>query len=195
MGSYNDGSKMINIYKKDNNILKNRLRLLQNEMTKNQIDCYFVPRVDMFSGEEVPQNEERLKYISGFSGSAGFGIVSSNPDIKSAIFSDGRYKLQIKKEINQKDFDAFEGNVKEIGIFLKNNQDKFENIGIDPCLLTLKQYFSLKKSLEKTKINIKFIQSNLIDEIWYDKPVFQVEDIFTLPIKKTGKSRQKKYKI
>ena len=143
--------------------MKNRLKLLQNEMIKNQIDCYLVPRVDMFSGEEVPQNEERLKYISGFSGSAGFGIISSNPDIKSAIFSDGRYKLQIKKEINQKDFDAFEGNVKEIGIFLKNNQDKFENIGIDPYLLTLKQYFSLKKSLEKTKINIKFIQSNLID--------------------------------
>jgi Xaa-Pro aminopeptidase len=172
--------------------LKKRLKLLQNEMIKNQIDCYFVPRVDMFSGEEVPQNEERLKYISGFSGSAGFGIVSSNPDIKSAIFSDGRYKLQIKKEINQKDFDTFEGNVKEIGIFLNKNQDKFENIGIDPCLLTLKQYFSLKKSLEKTKINIKFIQSNLIDEIWHDKPNFQVEDIFTLPIKKTGKSRQKK---
>jgi Xaa-Pro aminopeptidase len=192
MGSYNDGSKMINIYKKDNNILKNRLRLLQNEMTKNQIDCYFVPRVDMFSGEEVPQNEERLKYISGFSGSAGFGIVSSNPDIKSAIFSDGRYKLQIKKEINQNFFDSFEGNVKEIGIFLKKNQDKFKNIGIDPCLITVKQYFSLKNILEKTKINIKFIQSNLIDEIWYDKPILQVKDIFTLPINKTGKSRQKK---
>ena len=82
--------------------MKNRLKLLQNEMIKNQIDCYLVPRVDMFSGEEVPQNEERLKYISGFSGSAGFGIISSNPDIKSEYLVMDDINFKSKKKLIKK---------------------------------------------------------------------------------------------
>ena len=96
-----------------------RLKLLKENMIAKGFDAFLVPRGDMFSGEEVPKSEERLKYISKFSGSAGYGIISSNPRVKSAIFSDGRYQLQLEKEIDKNDFDIFEGGIKEISIFLK----------------------------------------------------------------------------
>ena len=44
-------------------------------MKSRKWDAFLVPRCDMFSGEEVPENEERLKFITNFSGSAGYAII------------------------------------------------------------------------------------------------------------------------
>ena len=166
--------------------MSNRLKLLKENMVIKGFDAFLVPRGDMFSGEEVPKNEERLKYISKFSGSAGYGIISSNQKVKSAIFSDGRYQLQMKKEIDKNDFDIFEGGIKEISIFLKKNEENLNNIAIDPWLLTLRQYYILKNTLETTQINFNFIETNLIDEVWIDKNFEIQKDIFKLSIKNTG---------
>ena len=56
----------------------------------------------IYYGEEVPEDEERLKYITNFSGSAGYAIISANSEVKSILFSDGRYELQLKKEVDPK---------------------------------------------------------------------------------------------
>ena len=71
-------------------------------MKLKKLDALLVPRADMYSGEEVPEDEERLKYITNFSGSAGYAIISANSDVKSVLFSDGRYELQLKKEVDPK---------------------------------------------------------------------------------------------
>ena len=47
-------------------------------MKLKKLDALLVPRADMYSGEEVPEDEERLKYITNFSGSAGYAIISAN---------------------------------------------------------------------------------------------------------------------
>ena len=75
-------------------MLSRKLELLKDNMIQKKYDALLVPREDMFSGEEVPRSEERLKYITNFTGSAGFAIIVSNENLKSAIFSDGRYQLQ-----------------------------------------------------------------------------------------------------
>ena len=163
-----------------------RLKFLKDNMIAKGFDAFLVPRGDMFSGEEVPNNEERLKYISKFSGSAGYGIISTNPKVKSAIFSDGRYQLQMQKEIDKSNFDIFEGGIIEISIFLKKNEENLNNIAIDPWLLTLKQYQILKNTLQTTKIIFNFIDINLIDEIWINKNPEVKKNIFHLSIKNTG---------
>ena len=83
-------------------MLSKELELLTYKMRQKKIDAFIVPREDMFSGEEVPKSEERLKYITNFSGSAGFAIILSNTNLKSAIFSDGRYQLQLRKQVDTK---------------------------------------------------------------------------------------------
>ena len=53
-------------------------------MKLKKLDALLVPKADMYSGEEVPDDEERLKYITNFSGSAGYAVISANSYVKSA---------------------------------------------------------------------------------------------------------------
>ena len=97
-------------------------------MKLKKLDALLVPRADMYSGEEVPEDEERLKYITNFSGSAGYAIISANSDVKSVLFSDGRYELQLKKEVDPKNFDCLIGGFKDICLFLKKNEKKISKV-------------------------------------------------------------------
>ena len=157
-------------------------------MKSRKLDAFLVPRCDMFSGEEVPEDEERLKFISNFSGSAGYAIISAKPELKSSIFSDGRYQLQLKKEINFKYFNTFNGGLKEVCLFLIKNKNILKKVAIDPWLLTLSEYQFLQNVMKQTKISFEFINKNLIDEVWVNKPFKTNKKIFKLPIKYTGET-------
>ena len=140
-------------------------------MKLKKLDALLVPRTDMYSGEEVPDDEERLKYITNFSGSAGHAIISAKSEVKSVILSDGRYELQLKKEVDAKNFDCLNGGFKDVCLFLNANEKKLKNIAIDPWLLTLKQYELLKSLLKGSKIKFELVDKNLIDEIWVEKKI------------------------
>jgi Xaa-Pro aminopeptidase len=169
-------------------VLSSELELLKDNMRQKKYDALLVPREDMFSGEEVPKSEERLKYITNFTGSAGFAIIVSNENLKSAIFSDGRYQLQLKKQVDTKFFDVFNGGINEIGNFLKDNEKYLKIIAFDPWLLTSIKYETLSKILKSTPLILKATEKNLIDEIWKKRPTETQKSIFQLPIKRTGEN-------
>lgn len=169
-------------------MLSSKLELLIYNMRQKKYDALLVPREDMFSGEEVPKSEERLKYITNFTGSAGFAIIVSNENLKSAIFSDGRYQLQLKKQVDTKFFDVFNGGINEIGNFLKDNEKYLKIIAFDPWLLTSIKHETLSKILKSTPLILKATEKNLIDEIWKKRPTETQKSIFQLPIKRTGEN-------
>ena len=169
-------------------MLSRELELLIYKMRQKKYDALLVPREDMFSGEEVPKSEERLKYITNFTGSAGFAIIVSNENLKSAIFSDGRYQLQLKKQVDTKFFDVFNGGINEIGNFLKDNEKYLKIIAFDPWLLTSIKHETLSKILKSTPLILKATEKNLIDEIWKKRPTETQKSIFQLPIKRTGEN-------
>ena len=128
----------------------NRIQSLRKKFNKYKIDGYIVPKNDEFFTEYSIIN--RLKLISNFSGSAGLAIILKN---KNYLFTDGRYTIQSQMECGKK--------FKIIDYKKLINCNLFKNLslGIDPKLCTYKQinrYF-----LKNNKI--KFISSNLIDEI------------------------------
>ena len=168
--------------------MSRELELLKDNMRQKKYDALLVPREDMFSGEEVPKSEERLKYITNFTGSAGFAIIVSNINLKSAIFSDGRYQLQLKKQVDTKFFDVFNGGINEIGNFLKDNEKFLKIIAFDPWLLTSKKHETLSKILKSTPLILKPTDKNLIDEIWKKRPTENQKSIFQLPLKRTGEN-------
>ena len=168
--------------------LENNLKLLFKKMKSLNLDAFLVPRIDMFSGEEVPLEEERLKFISNFTGSAGIAIISANPNFKSAIFSDGRYQLQMKNEVDLKYYDLFNGGFKEVANTLIKKKHILKKIGIDPWLITLDQFSYLKD----VSYNLNFLENNLIDEIWLDRPIETQNKIFELNTKYTGEDRDSK---
>ena len=78
-----------------------RLKALRGAMLKHQLQGYLVPRQDEFQGEYVAAYADRLKWLSGFSGSWGMAIVATH---KAAIFVDGRYTVQAREEVDPKLF-------------------------------------------------------------------------------------------
>src|ERR1700742_2199054 len=88
-----------------------RLAALRAELKRRNLDGFIVPRADRHQGEYVPPSDERLSWLTGFTGSAGSAVVLAD---KAAIFVDGRYVLQVRDQIDPNLFevkDLVEGGV------------------------------------------------------------------------------------
>src|SRR5262249_18517972 len=74
-----------------------RLAALRAELAKRGLDGFIVPRSDRYQNEYVPPSDERLAWLTGFSGSAGIALVLAD---RAVIFVDGRYQVQVREEID-----------------------------------------------------------------------------------------------
>src|SRR5580698_10424893 len=79
-----------------------RVKALRTELFARGLDGFIVPRADRYQNEYVPPSDERLAWVTGFSGSAGIAIVLAD---RAALFVDGRYTLQAREQV---DTDLFE---------------------------------------------------------------------------------------
>ena len=77
----------------------NKIKKLRNFFKTYNIDGYIVPKNDEYFNEYVVQSSDRLKFISNFSGSAGFAIILRN---KNYLFVDGRYTIQAQIQSGKK---------------------------------------------------------------------------------------------
>ena len=125
-------------------------------LRSKNIDAYIVPKYDLFFSEELMERDERLKFISNFSGSAGWAVITASQKLKSAVISDGRYQEQLKKEVSQEDFVILDGGLNKIIEFL-NSHKQINIIGVDTKLITINQFKLLESGLKIN--NIKFILS------------------------------------
>ena len=78
-----------------------RLAALRAELRQRGLDGFVVPLNDEYHGEYVPMRGQRLAWLTGFTGSAGVALVL--PD-KAAVFTDGRYTLQVREQVDQRYF-------------------------------------------------------------------------------------------
>src|SRR5258707_4020132 len=74
-----------------------RVAALRTELAKRGLDGFIVPRADRFQNEYVPPSDERLAWLTGFSGSAGIAIVLAD---RAVVFVDGRYQVQVREGID-----------------------------------------------------------------------------------------------
>ena len=149
----------------------------------HKLDGYLVPKNDEYFNEYISKSKDRLKFISCFSGSAGFAIILKN---KNYLFVDGRYTIQARME-SGKNFKIFTMPQKFPKDILKTK--KKIKIGFDPKLHSEKQLnflFNIKN------ITLKPLNKNLIDIIWFKKPKDLVKPFFYLSKKDAGEDSQKK---
>ena len=137
------------------------------------LDGYIIPKNNNFFGEYVSDSEDNLKYISNFTGSAGFAIILKD---KNYMFVDGRYTIQASIQCGNnfkictipKDY--------PFSIFKKRKL----NLGFDPKLHTEN---SLNRLFDKTFTKLRPINKNFIDILWKRKknlninPFYLIEDI------------------
>ena len=148
------------------------------------LDGYLIPKNDEFFGEYVPENKDKLKFISNFSGSYGLALVLKN---NNYLFVDGRYTLQAKIQ---------SGKLFKVVTFpnlfpsdvLKNKKLK---IGFDPKLFTRK---TIGTFFSKTNCKLIPLKQNLVDIFWNNNYYDQTKKFYILPKKAIGLSFKFKIK-
>ena len=157
-----------------------KVNKLKKNFKNEKIDGYFIPKNDEFFGEYTPNHNDRLKFITDFTGSYGFAIILKK---KNYLFVDGRYTLQAQKQSSKK------FKIKSIPNELpKKILRKNLRIGYDPNLSTKNTI----RILFGSKCKLVPINNNLIDKIWKRKNNNKIFKFYNLPRKSTGKSYKQK---
>ena len=159
------------------------MKKFKNLLRQYKLDGYIIPKNDEYFNEYVTSAKDRLKFISNFSGSAGFAIILKN---KNYLFVDGRYTIQARIQSGK--------NFKVITIPKKFPKDilKFNKkltIGFDPRLHTeskLNFLFNIKN------ISLKSVNKNLVDIVWSKRPKELIKPFYSLSKKNTGISSEEK---
>ena len=165
-----------------------RLSMVQAELKKNSLSGYLVPRSDIHQGEYVSACDERLSWLTGFTGSAGICIVGND---RAGVFVDGRYSIQAKKQ-TKSPFEVIQWNKKSFLQWIEKNIVKGE-IGFDPWLHSHKEIVALSEAFADTDIG--FVPSdNLIDKVWLTRPLKVSKETMSYPVKFAGLSAKDKCK-
>ena len=168
-------------------ILK-RVSELRQRMEDHKIDAFIIPRADEHQSEYVASSDERVRYISGFTGSAATVIISKN---KAALFTDGRYTIQAKRQLDENIFHLCHSVEYPMSAWILKNLSKKVTIGFDPKLHTAKQIENLNKELSSDSINVK-PSVNLVDLIWTNQPPTPQKKVFIHNTKYSGESSSNK---
>ena len=166
-----------------------RLFLLRKKMKEFEVDAFLVPHNDMYFNEITAPYYNRLEWITGFTGSAGFAIIFER---SAVVFTDGRYSIQVQKEVNHACFTIEDIINNSPFSWLKQNIKRNITVGFDPWLHSIKEMETQRHISEKL---IKFKQvKNLIDLVWLEKPFESLAKPFLRPYKLSGKNSSQKIK-
>src|SRR6202795_4376675 len=116
--------------------LSARLSAFREELAKHNLSGFVVPRADQQQNEYVPPSEERLAWLTGFTGSAGLAIVLA---AEAAVFVDGRYTLQVASQVDPTAFAPVHLADTPPSKWLAARLQKGDRLGFDPWLLTAAQ--------------------------------------------------------
>ena len=164
-----------------------RLQKLRNLLTQRGYDGLLVPRADAHQGEYVGPHDERLAYVSGFTGSAGFLIIL--PQI-AGVFIDGRYRTQVKTQVDLSVFTPVEWPETDAGTWIITHLAQ-GRIAFDPWLHTPDEIEKLTRSFEGRDITLCPTE-NLVDLIWQDQPKRSCSPAFVQPNHLAGETMDEK---
>lgn len=189
--TYNKNSQ--DVYEADSTRLA-RVDRLRKMMRHLNLDALIITRTDEHLSEYLSPDRERLAYITGFTGSAGTAVIlenehlvdrlkdhsvknSANREIflknSAAIFVDGRYTIQAKIQTSPTMFDVFHFTTVKLEDWLITVLGSNARIGIDPKCISYNRFTSIKSALAPYQLELISTETNLIDDIWNDKPKYE----------------------
>lgn len=165
-----------------------RLALLRQAIRDAGLTGFLIPRADAHQGEYVADCDARLSWLTGFTGSAGFCLVL--PDI-AGVFIDGRYRVQVKSEVDLTAFTPVPWPEVKAGPWLLEHLPAGGRIGFDPWLHSRKEVEDLRRALEGSGIAL-VETANLIDAIRADRPAPPMQPARVHPLDFAGESSAEK---
>ena len=165
-----------------------RLAALRAEMARRGVDAFLVPRADAHQGEWVAEKDERLAWLTGFTGSAGFAAITQQ---SAGVFIDGRYSLQVLDQIDTGSFTPQPIPATDLGDWLIRALPKGGKVAYDPWLHVKSQIDALTAQFSKTDLTL-VASDNLVDAIWTDQPAPPKGRIDLHPLEFAGRSGAEK---
>jgi Xaa-Pro aminopeptidase len=144
-----------------------RLAALREQLKADQLDGFVVPLTDEHMSEYVGSYAQRLAWLTGFEGSAGSAVVLPQ---EAAIFVDGRYTLQVRQQVDGKDWSYQSVPETSVADWLKEHAPQGARIGYDPWLHSRDWVKKATEALADRGAELVAVEQNPIDKIWSDRP-------------------------
>jgi Xaa-Pro aminopeptidase len=144
-----------------------RLSAFREELTRRKLTGFVVPRADQQQNEYVAPSEERLAWLTGFTGSAGLAAVLTS---EAALFVDGRYTLQAAKQVDSKAWTVESLVEPPPEAWLTRHLKPGDRLGFDPWLHTSAAAERMTAACAKAGAELVAVESNPVDSIWTERP-------------------------
>lgn len=162
---------------------------LRAVLAEQGLDGFYVPHEDAYNNEYLPAANERLAWVTGFTGSAGTAIVLAD---RAAVFADGRYTLQAADQVPG---DLFElAGLPDPGPFgwLARQDLDGKTLGYDPKLMTPASLDRLERAARKAGAELVPVDPNPIDLAWDGRPDEPIAPVVPHPLERAGKAHEDK---
>ncbi|MEX0351263.1 MAG: aminopeptidase P family protein [Paracoccaceae bacterium] len=160
-----------------------RLAALRVAMDEAGLDGFLIPRADAHQGEYVAPHDERLAWLTGFTGSAGFCVALKEI---AGVFVDGRYRTQVKAQVAEA-YTPVPWPETGLTNWLKQQLPEGGKVGFDPWLHAAGQISKAQKDLDGSGIDLQRCD-NLVDRIWPDQPAPPMQPVKPHPLEFAGES-------
>src|SRR5258705_2447206 len=144
-----------------------RLARFREELAKRKLTGFVIPRADQQQNEYVAPSEERLAWLTGFTGSAGMAVVLTQ---QAAVFVDGRYTLQAAKQVDHKAWSVEPLADPPPETWLARHLVAGDRLGFDPWLHTSAAAERLAPVCAKAGAELVAVGTNPLDSIWTERP-------------------------
>ncbi len=144
-----------------------RLSAFREELARRKLTGFVIPRADQQQNEYVAPSEERLAWLTGFTGSAGLAIVLAQ---EAAVFVDGRYTLQAVKQVDAKAWSVESLVDPPPENWLTRHLKTGDRLGFDPWLHTSAAAERLAGACTKAGAELIAVDTNPVDSVWIERP-------------------------
>ena len=165
-----------------------RLAALRARLAEIGLDGFLVPRADAHQGEYVAPHDERLAWLTGFTGSAGFCAVLPH---MAGVFIDGRYRVQVKDQVDLDHFTPVPWPQTKLADWLAAQMPNGAVIGYDPWLHSLAQIEGLEAKGEDHGISYRPVE-NCVDHVWEGQPAPPMGALRIHPVELAGETHAAK---
>lgn len=164
---------------------------LRERMIKSGIDAYLVPSFDYHQSEYVADYFKLRKWLTGFTGSAGFALITQ--DI-ALLWTDGRYHTQALAELSDGPFELMPQGLPStpsLSQWLCEHLNEGMTVGFDGRCYSAQSASELENACAKKQLTFKS-DSCLLEGLWQDRPAFPMAKSFELPLAYAGQNRTEK---
>ncbi len=161
------------------------LGALRALLRERELDGIIVPRADAHQSEYCAPYDNKLEFISGFTGSAGLALVLAD---RALLFVDGRYQVQARHQVNLQEFEIHHLHDEPLHLWLRDNLPAGKRIAFEPLLMVNSQFESLRTS----GCDLVALDDDPLDAIWPDRPAAPCGEIIAMPDEISGESAASK---